>query len=100
MKWGEANMVLRIISTIAGCLVGFASILFLPTLSGGDEAPPASDRDEVIKRIEELQPTAKERRFDEIGWASGITAAEKLAKASGRPVFLFSNVGELDIGRC
>ena len=45
-------------------------------------------------------PTAEERRFDEIGWVKGLREAERLARASNRPVFLFTNVGEMDIGRC
>ena len=54
----------------------------------------------IDRRIAEIQPTRKERRFDEIGWVRGLREAERLARKSGRPVFLFSNVGELDIGRC
>ena len=64
------------------------------------KAPPAPDFSGVDKRIQEILPTAKERRFDEIGWAKGIREAERLAKESNRPVFLFSNVGQMDIGRC
>src|ERR1700745_3701237 len=40
------------------------------------------------KRIRQIQPLAKERRFDEIGWAKDIGEAERLAKESNRPVFL------------
>ena len=59
-----------------------------------------AERDRIDKRIAEIQPTRKEKRFDEIGWVKGLREAERLAKKSGRPVFLFSNVGDLDIGRC
>ncbi len=58
------------------------------------------DRDRIEKRVQEIQPTAKERRFDDIGWVSSIRAAERLAKEKERPVFLFSNVGQMDTGRC
>jgi hypothetical protein len=58
------------------------------------------ERDRIDKRIAEIQPTRKEKRFDEIGWVKGLREAERLAKKSGRPVFLFSNVGDLDLGRC
>ena len=58
------------------------------------------DRDQIDGRIEKIQPTRKEKRFDEIGWVKGLREGERLAKKSGRPLFLFSNVGELDIGRC
>src|SRR5260370_29095028 len=57
----------------------------------------ASDFSALDRRIQEIQPTAKEKRFDEIGWAKGIREAERLAKESNRPVFLFSNVGQLDL---
>jgi uncharacterized protein (DUF1015 family) len=59
-----------------------------------------AERDRIDRRIAEIQPTRKEKRFDEIGWVKGLREAERLAKKSGRPVFLFSNVGDLDIGRC
>ena len=54
----------------------------------------------VEKRVQELQVTAKERRFDEIGWAKDIRDALRLAKKHKRPVFLFSHVGRMAIGRC
>ena len=61
---------------------------------------PAEDFSRIDKRIAEIQPTAKEKRFEEIGWAKGIPEAERLARESDRPVFLFSNVGHMDLGRC
>ena len=63
-------------------------------------SPVPADRDRIDRRIAEIQPTRKEKRFDEIGWVKGIREAERLARKSRRPVFLFSNVGDLDIGRC
>jgi hypothetical protein len=81
-------------------VLGGVCLLALP--APADEAKPARplERDQIEQRIQELQPTAKERRFDAIGWAPGIRAAERLARENGRPVFLFSNVGQMDIGRC
>ena len=64
------------------------------------KAKPAADFSRIDKRIQEIQPTAKEKRFEEIGWAKGIPEAERLARESDRPVFLFSNVGQMDLGRC
>jgi hypothetical protein len=58
------------------------------------------NQEQIDRRIREIQPNARERRFDAIGWAGGICEAERLAREAGRPVFLFSNVGQLDIGRC
>ena len=47
----------------------------------------------VEKRIQDWQPTAEERRLDEIGWAKDIRTAERLAKEHGRPIFLFTYDG-------
>ena len=58
------------------------------------------DADWVAARVKEWQPTAAERRFDEIGWAKDLPAAEKLGKANGRPVFLFTHNGRMETGRC
>ena len=66
-------------------------------------AAPAAETDEsawVEKRVRELQPTAKEKRFDEIGWAEDIRDAKRLAKQHQRPVFLFTHDGRMNIGRC
>ena len=54
----------------------------------------------VEQRVRELQPTAKEKRFDEIGWAEDIRDALRLGKANQRPVFLFTHDGRMNIGRC
>jgi hypothetical protein len=56
--------------------------------------------DWVKGRVKALQPTPEERRFDEIGWAKSIVEAEKLARESNRPVFLFTNDGNIATGRC
>ena len=54
----------------------------------------------VDKRVADWQPTARERRWEQIGWAKNILAAEKLAKTHNRPVFLFTHDGRLNVGRC
>ena len=54
----------------------------------------------VEKRVHSLQPSRQERRFDEVGWAPDILAAEALAKEHRRPVFLFTYDGDIDTGRC
>jgi hypothetical protein len=56
--------------------------------------------DWVNQRAEQWQPTRAERRFDQIGWARDIQAAERLAKEHGRPVFLFTHDGHMATGRC
>ena len=52
------------------------------------------------KRVQDWQPTAEERRFDEIGWCHSVLEAERLAKEHKRPIFLFTHDGKMNIGRC
>ena len=64
---------------------------------------PLGDREVaawVAQRVRDWQPTAAERRFDDIGWVEGIRAAERLAKKHDRPVFLFTYDGHIAVGRC
>jgi hypothetical protein len=64
---------------------------------------PPGDRD-LPKWLDEqlvsVWPSAEEKRFDEIGWAKDIRAAEVLAKKHDRPVFLFTHDGHMGFGRC
>src|SRR5438034_1232040 len=54
----------------------------------------------VAKRIEERQPSAQDRRFDEIGWATDLRTAIRLGKEHNRPIFLFTMDGRINTGRC
>jgi hypothetical protein len=54
----------------------------------------------VRSHVTALQPTAEEKRFDEIGWTKSIVEAENLARQYHRPVFLFTNDGNIATGRC
>lgn len=54
----------------------------------------------VQKRVSDWQPTAEERRFDEIGWCHSLVEAEKLAREHNRPIFLFTHDGKMGVGRC
>ena len=63
-------------------------------------AAEKSDLSWVEKRVQEWQPTKEERRFDEIGWAKDIREAKRLGKANGRPVFVFTHKGHMQVGRC
>jgi hypothetical protein len=82
-----------------------ASIFSILLLSAAPafSQPPRSDADLaawVSRRVREWQPTRDERRFDDIAWVDGIREALRLAKAHGRPVFLFTHDGHMDVGRC
>ena len=63
-------------------------------------AAETDEFDWLQKRVHDLQPSAKEKRFDEIGWAVDIRDAQRLAKQHQRPVFLFTHDGRINIGRC
>jgi hypothetical protein len=78
----------------AALIAAFASV------NGEEKSRSTHDVSWIEQRIQELQPTDKEKRFDEIGWAKDIRAAEKLARENNRPVFLFTHDGRMNIGRC
>jgi RNA polymerase sigma factor (sigma-70 family) len=100
--------------TLIGAGLGLSGYLALaegqPSTKQGDRSPkPAAtaavpaDRELttwVDKRVQEWQPTREERVFDEIGWAKDIQEALRLGKANGRPIFLFTHKGHMDVGRC
>jgi hypothetical protein len=83
-----------------------AGILIMVSIVGGSsvaQQASVSNADLtnfVNKRVQEWQPTKEEKRFDEIGWVKDIRTAERLAKEHGRPVFLFTQDGRMNTGRC
>jgi hypothetical protein len=74
----------------------------LAVRSGAEEKP----RDDqalaswLQKRLRDFQPSAEEKRFDDIAWVDGIRPALRLAREHRRPVFLFTHDGRMGIGRC
>ena len=81
--------------TLVGTMIGGC-------LAWADEPRLADDRIAawVEKRVADWQPTADDRRFDEIGWVPGIRDALRLGKEHNRPVFLFTHDGHMAVGRC
>ena len=77
--------------TLAALLLGLAS----STAVCGDRSP-----EWVAQRVQQWQPTARDRRWEQIGWARDLRSAERLAKEHNRPVFLFTLDGRMDVGRC
>jgi RNA polymerase sigma-70 factor (ECF subfamily) len=63
-----------------------------------DERRPP-DLAEIEQRVREWQPTPEERRFDEIGWTRDLREALRLSRESGRPVFLLTQSGRINLGR-
>ena len=65
-----------------------------PDARADDKRVPDRDvKDWVRRRVADWQPTADERRFDDIAWVADIRTAVKLAKDHDRPVFLFTYSG-------
>jgi hypothetical protein len=84
-----------------GALTGMAVWTGASSLAADEKR--VSDGDLVTwatKRVQDWQPSAAERRFDEIGWAADIRTAERLSKEHNRPVFLFTHDGRMAVGRC
>ena len=85
-------------------LVGAGLFLTVGLCGAGAAADrPATSGEDlswVERRVQDWQPTAEERRFDEIGWVQGIREAGRLAREHNRPVCLFTHDGRMAIGRC
>jgi hypothetical protein len=69
----------------------------------GPAAESPTDREVVAwvaKAVADRQPTAQERRLDEIGWVKDVRSAIELGKKHNRPIFLFTMKGRINLGRC
>jgi hypothetical protein len=75
-------------------------ILLLLLLLASPAAAQETSSSWVADRVADLQPRPEEKRFDEIGWAQGILPALSLARERQRPVFLFTQDGRINTGRC
>ena len=80
-------------------LAGWAS-LCLAAFAHGGAVPDDEVAAWVAKRVEERQPSARDRRFDKVGWARDLRTAIRLGKEHGRPIFLFTMDGRINTGRC
>ena len=87
IRWSKITL------TVTACIAAMVA-------GTAEPQPGARDLAWVEKRAQELEPAARERRIDEIGWASDIRHAERLAGEHGRPVFLFTHDGHINTGRC
>jgi len=85
---------------LVGSAAGVATYRALRTETAEDPSYSAAEVSRLERRLAELQPTASERRIDEIGWAPDLIAAERLAKETGRPLFVVQHDGDLLTGRC
>jgi hypothetical protein len=87
-----------LVSVAAGALLAF----FAAGGPAGRAADAVIDHGPawVAQRVREWQPTARERRWEAIGWAKDLRDAQSRARAARRPVFLFTHDGRLGVGRC
>jgi hypothetical protein len=83
------------------------SLALLPVLFAADPKPlmPTMIPDDEVQtwvatKTKERQPSALDRRFDEIGWSTDMRTAIKLGKEHNRPIFLFTMDGRINTGRC
>ena len=47
----------------------------------------------VRQHVQDWQPTKDERLLDQVGWASDLVEAQRLAKKHNRPLFVFTYNG-------
>jgi RNA polymerase sigma-70 factor (ECF subfamily) len=87
----------KLAATVTAVVALATSATFLWWGGGEDERP--RDMAEIERRVREWQPTPEERRFDEIGWVGTIAGSLRLARESGRPVFLLTQSGRINLGR-
>jgi hypothetical protein len=95
LKTGEILMSLARYSSLV--LLGAA---FLAPAATKPEAEEEKFIAWVQQRVQEVQPTRAERKFDQVGWAKDIIEAERMAKANNRPIFLFTHDGRINTARC
>jgi hypothetical protein len=76
-------------------------ILIACQASGDEKLTSFADfKDKIDRQVADWQPTADEKRFDQIGWCASLLEAEKLAREHHRPIFLFTHDGRMNVGRC
>lgn len=97
----------RTLRTFAWMIVPGVSLLANPSAWADTPAPakaPAPAAGDVKAWVDAkaaaCQPTAAERRFDEIAWVTDVRTALELARKNDRPVFLFTHDGRMALGRC
>jgi hypothetical protein len=77
-------------------------LILAASWAAADDKPAsfADLKEKIDRRVSDWQPTAEEKRFDQIGWCTSLLEAEKLARDHQRPIFLFTHDGRMNLGRC
>ncbi|MGE3807593.1 MAG: RNA polymerase sigma factor [Gemmataceae bacterium] len=87
--------VLVAVSVVAGGASALAYHVWQP-------APALEDgglAQQVNQRVLDWQPTQRERRFDEIGWAPSLAEARRRARELDRPILVIASTGRINTGR-
>lgn len=78
--------------SVAGQILVIAlGVLFAMCGNVGSAGP--ADLSWINRRVLDWELSQEERRFDEIGWASDLAVAERLAREQHRPLFVFTYSG-------
>jgi hypothetical protein len=93
-------MIERFRPSLALLLVGLVLGVGVAIASARDTISDAKVIRWVEKTVAERQPSAEDKRFDEIGWVTDIRTAIKLGKEHNRPIFLLTVDGQVNTGRC
>lgn len=80
-------------------LLRMLTLLGATALQEPAKTAPADEFARIDKWVQDWQPTAQDRRMEEIGWAKDIPEAIRLSKVHNRPVFVFVHKGRINIGR-
>ena len=54
---------------------------------------------ELLRRATAIKPTPAELKWQKIPWTRDLAEGQRLAKAEGRPIFLWAS-GDEPLGRC
>lgn len=65
---------------------------------GGQIFAQASERD-LLRRAAAIKPTPAELKWQKIPWLLDLAEGQRLAKAEGRPIFLWAS-GDAPLERC
>jgi predicted transcriptional regulator len=82
------------------CTLTLLILTICPAIADEKSTSFAELKEKVDRRVADWQPTADEKRFDQIGWCTSLLEAEKLAREHRRPIFLFTHDGRMNVGRC
>ena len=74
---------------LAFALACISTCVIVPSADASDDEFRAM----VKQRVQDWQPTKDERLLDQVGWASDLVKAKRLAKKHERPLFVFTYNG-------